>query len=90
MFAVPDETTHRTKVADWLELKAIASPDGRIAFGTLVSATSLTENKENQDVGDDDAHKDELVLSAQGEIARSLKNIGLDYPLRIDDQGRAL
>jgi len=90
VFAVPDETTPRTKVADWLELEAIASPDGRIAFGTLVSATALTENKENQDIGDDDAHKDELVLSVQGEIARRLRNIGDDYPFRIDDKGRAL
>jgi hypothetical protein len=90
VLAVPDETTHRAKVADWLELKAIASQDGRVTFGTLVAATALTENEENQNVGDEDAQKEDLVLSAQSEIARRLKNIGNDYPFRIDDKGRAL
>lgn len=90
MFAVPDETVHRTKVADWLELEAIASPDGRIAFATLTSATALAENEQKEDIADEDAEEDELVLRVQGEIGRRLNNIGDDYPFRIDDQGRAL
>jgi hypothetical protein len=90
VFAVPDETTHRTKVADWLELKAITSPDRRIGFSTLVSATALTENEQKENIADEDVEEDQLVLRAQGEIARRLKNIGNDYPFRIDDQGHAL
>lgn len=90
MFAIPDETTPRTKVADWLELKAISSPDGRIGFSTLVSATALTENEQEENIADYDFEKDQLVLSAQGEIARRQKNIGCDYPFRIDDLGRFL
>jgi hypothetical protein len=90
VFAVPDQTTHRTKVADWLELKAIASPDGRIGFGTLISATALTNNEQEEDISDEDIEQDQLVLCAQGEIARRLNNVGNDYPFRIDDQGRAL
>jgi hypothetical protein len=90
VFAVPDETVHRTKIADWLEFKAIASPDGRVAFGTLVSATALTENEQKEDIADEDVDEDQLVLCVQGEIARRWKNVGDDYPFRIDDQGRAL
>ena len=90
MLAVPDESVHRTKIADWLELKAISSPDGRVGFGTLVSATALAENEQEENIGDEDSEEDELVLCAQGEIVRRLKNIGDDYPFRIDDKGRAL
>ena len=90
MFAVPDDTVHRTKVADWLELEAICSPDGRVGFGTLVSATALAEEEQAEDMADEDIKADDLVLSAQAEIARRLRNVGDDYPFRIDDKGRAM
>lgn len=90
MLAVPDETVHRTKVADWVELRSISSPDGRLGFGTLISATALTENEQNEDIADEDNQEDELVLSVQNEIARRFRNVGDEYPFRIDDQGRAI
>jgi hypothetical protein len=90
VFAVPDDTVHRTKVADWLELEAICSPDGRVGFGTLVSATALAEEEQAEDMADEDIKADDLVLSAQAEIARRLRNVGDDYPFRIDDKGRAM
>jgi len=90
VFAVPDVTVHRTKVADWLELKAISSPDGRVGFGTLIAAAALAEEEQSEDMADEDIKEDELVLSAQAEIARREKNVGHDYPFRIDDNGRAM
>ena len=90
MLAVPDESVHRTKIADWMELKAIASPDGRVGFGTLVSATALTENSQEENIADEDIAEEELVLRIQDELARRRKNVGEDYPFRIDDKGRAL
>jgi hypothetical protein len=90
VFAVPDETVHRSKVADWLELKAITAPDGIVGFGTLVSAVALAENEQGTDIGDEDIEEDQLILCAQGEIARRLKNVGDDYPFRIDEKGRSL
>ncbi len=90
MLAVPDQLAHRTKIADWLELKAISSPDGRVGFGTLVSATALIENEQESDIGDEDAEEDQLVQKAQEEIANRLATVGEDYPFRIDDRGRAL
>lgn len=90
MLAIPDETVHRTKITDWLELKAIASPDGRVGFGTLVSATAMGENEQQPDIGDEDAEEEGLVLCIQTEITRRLDNIGDDYPFRIDEKGRAL
>lgn len=90
MLAVPDESAPRTKIADWLELKAISSPDGRVGFGTLISATALTENEQEENIADEDMEEDRLVLAAQTEIARRLKNIGDDYPFRVDDSGRSM
>jgi hypothetical protein len=90
VFAVPDELTHRTKVADWMELEALAAPDGRIGFGTLVSATALTENEQKEDISEEDIDEDRLVLRAQAEIDRRRNTMGKDYPFRIDDSGRAL
>ena len=90
MLAVPDESAHITKVADWLELKAISAPDGRVGFGTLISATALTENEQEENIADEDIEEDRLVLNAQSEIARRSKNVGADYPFKIDDNGRAM
>ncbi len=90
MLAIPDASVHRTKLADWLELNAVASPDNRIGFGTLISATALGENEQETDIGDEDAATERLVLCVQTEINRRLENIGNDYPFRIDDKGRAL
>lgn len=90
MIAVPDESAHRSKIADWLEMKAISAPDGRVAFSTLISATAVAENEQAEDIGDEDIEEDELVLSAQGEISRRQNNIGEGYPFRIDNNGRAM
>ncbi len=90
MLAVPDETAHRAKVADWLELKAIASDDGRVGFGTLISATALTENDQEENIADEDAEEDRLVQEAQEEVTRRLESVGDDYPFRIDENGRAM
>lgn len=90
MLAIPDETFHRTTVADWLELKALASPDGRIGFGTLLSAAALAEDEQDEIIADGNTREEEIVESAQNEIIRRYKAIGDDYPFRIDDSGRAL
>jgi hypothetical protein len=73
-----------------MELKAIASADSRVGFGTLVSATALAENEQEPDIGDEDVEEEGLVLCVQAEIARRLENVGDDYPFRIDEKGRAL
>jgi hypothetical protein len=90
VLSVPDDTVHRTKVADWLELKAICSADGRVSFSTLASATAIGEEEQNQDIAEEDQEEDELILMAQAEIERRLANIGDDYPFRIDAKGRSL
>ena len=90
MFSIPDATEPRAKLADWLELKAISSPDGRVGFSTLVSASALAEEQQAQDIADEDIRDDNLVLSAQEEIERRRSTIRDDYPFRIDDTGRAL
>ena len=90
MLAVPDGSVHRTKIADWLELKALSSPDGLIGFETLISATARAENEPEESISDEDVEEDELVLSAQAEIGRRARNVGDDYPFRIDARGRTL
>jgi hypothetical protein len=90
VLAIPDGTVHRTKLADWLELNALSSPDGRIGFGTLVSAVSLSADEQSEDIAEEDTKDEQLVLSVQGEISRRCKSIGEDYPFQIDDKGRHL
>lgn len=90
MFAVPDESDHRAKFADWLELKAISSPDARVGFGTLISAAALTENEQDDNIADQDAEEDRLVQAAQEEIERRQASVGDGYPFRIDPKGNAL
>jgi hypothetical protein len=90
MLAIPDASVPRTKLTDWLEIKAIASADGRVGFGTLTSATALVRDEQETNIGDENAAEEALVLCVQTEIARRLENIGDDYPFRIDDKGRAL
>jgi len=54
VLAIPDATVHRAKLADWLELSALSSPDGRIGFGTLISAAELSKEEQSQDISEDD------------------------------------
>jgi hypothetical protein len=90
VLAAPDESCHRTKVADWLELKAIASPDGRVGFSKLLSASELSEDEQSGDIGDEDAEEDRLVLDAQEEIIRRRESVGDGYPFRIEENGQAM
>jgi hypothetical protein len=90
VLAIPDETDHRVKFADWMELKAISAPDGRVGFGTLISAAVLTENEQNDDIADQDAEEDSLVESVQEEIKRRHESVGDGYPFRIDEKGQSL
>lgn len=90
MFAVPEQTVHRAKLADWMELMAIASPDGRVAFATLLSQSALSEDQPETNIAEQDRTDDRFVLGVQAEIARRLSNVGDAYPFRIDDKGRVL
>jgi hypothetical protein len=53
------------EAADWLELSALRSPDGRIGFSTLVSATDLSSEEPPADIAEEDAWQEILILSAQ-------------------------
>src|ERR1035437_7260304 len=90
VLAIPDSSVHRTKLTDWLELKAIASPAGRVGFGTLTSASAFAEDEQETNIGDENAAEERLVLCIQTEITRRLENIGDDYSFRIDANGRAM
>ena len=90
MLAIPDRTVHRTKLADWLELNALGSPDGWIGFGTLISAAALSEDEQSEDIADEDIWQDRLVLSVQGEIERRLQACGEEYPFRISSNGESM
>jgi hypothetical protein len=90
VLAIPDTTVHRTKLADWLELNALSSSDGRIGFGTLVSASDLSKEDQPEDIAEDDTSDEVLVLSVQSEIEWRRKLIGADYPFRIDDKGQSM
>src|SRR5579863_1611484 len=90
MLAVPDLTVHRTKLADWFELNCLSAPDGHIGFGTLISASALSEEEQEEDISKEDLREDRLVLCVQDEIARRRKHIGDDYPFRIDEKGESM
>jgi hypothetical protein len=88
MFSLPDEDSHPTKFADWLELSALCSPSGRVGISELVSGTDLEENEEAEDWSDDDIRQDDMVSSTQSEIADRRTYIGEDYPFEMDEYGR--
>lgn len=90
MLAIPDATVHVTKLADWLELNALSSPDGRIGFGALISAMDLSAEGQSEDIAEDDTSNEALVLSAQNEIRRRRRLIGPDYPFRIAETGQSM
>lgn len=90
MLASPDESTHRSLLADWLELKAIASPGGRVGFNTLLSAVALGEDEQRTDIAEEDRAEDQLIQRVQDELERRRKAVGKDYPFRIISHGRVL
>jgi hypothetical protein len=90
MLAIPDTTVHVTKLADWLELNALSSQDGRVGFGTLLSAADMSKEGQPEDIADDDTSDETLVLSAQREIKHRFQVIGNDYPFRIAENGQSM
>lgn len=88
MFSLPDEDSHPTKFADWLEFCALCSPNGRVGISELVSGTDIEENQESEDWADDDVCQDSIVMKTQSEIADRREYIGEDYPFRMDERGR--
>ena len=50
----------------------------------------LTENEVQEDIGEEDAEEDDIILKAQDEIIRRFKIVGPPYPFRIDESGQAL
>jgi hypothetical protein len=90
MLAIPDSTVHVTKLADWLELNALSSPDGQLGFGTLTSASDMSKEEQPDDIADEDTADESLVLSAQAEIRHRRNVIGQDYPFRISENGQSM
>jgi hypothetical protein len=90
MFAIPDKTVHVTKLADWLELNVLSSPDGQLGFGTLISAADMSKEGQPEDIAEEDTSDETLVLSAQAEIRHRRKLIGHDYPFRIAENGQSM
>jgi hypothetical protein len=90
MLAIPDTSAHVTKLADWLELNALSNPEGLIGFGTLISASEMSEEEQPEDISDDDTSGETLVLSVQAEIQRRQEAIGHDYPFRIAENGQSI
>jgi len=70
-----------------MELSALASPDGRIGFSTLISAADIGTEEQPEDISEEDIWQDDLVVSVQDEINSRFKVIGEDYPFRVDPKG---
>lgn len=87
MLSIPDRTVHRTKLADWVELNCLRAPDGRIGFGTLISASDLSTEEQPEDISEEDEWQEGLVISVQTEINERRKNVGADYPFSVDERG---
>lgn len=90
MLAIPDTTEHATKLADWLEFRALLAPDGLIGFGTLVSATDLEIEEQEEDIADEDVRQESIVLEVQAVIAERVKVVGADYPFVVDPDGTSM
>lgn len=88
MLSFPDLTEHATKLADWVELCALLAPDGRVGFGTLVSAADLALEEQEVDIADEDSRHENLVNSVQAVLAERRRVVGpADYPFSVDDDG---
>lgn len=90
MLAAPEISTHRSQLADWLELKAIAAPGGRVGLNTLLSAVALGEDEHSSDIAEEDRVEDQFLQRVQDELERRRKSVGKDYPFRMVSHGRVL
>ncbi len=88
MLSIPDSTEHATKVADWIELSALLAPNGRIGFSSLVSASDLAVEEQDENIADEDARQESLVSSVQAVISERRKVVGpAHYPFVVDADG---
>ena len=90
MFSIPDRTAHVTMLADWLELNCLRAPDGRVGFGTLISAADLSTEGQFEQISDEDAWQEDLVVSVQIKIDNRRNTVGEEYPFSVDAAGESI
>jgi hypothetical protein len=74
-------------LADWVELSAVRSRDGRIGFSTLLSSYTFSEEEQSDDIGTQDADDEALQIAVQHEIESRRKIIGPGYPFCVGANG---
>lgn len=78
-------------LADWLELKALLVPGGRVGFGTLVSAVDLAIEEQEEDIAEEDLRQESTIMAVQAVLAERRKVVGPDhYPFEVASDGSAI
>jgi hypothetical protein len=83
----PDTDAHPVAQADWLELHALSSRYGNYTVEELIGARELNRDEEAEDIADDDAAAEDLLLRTCDEILRRQAMLGEDYPFSLSDDG---
>src|SRR5215212_8437260 len=76
--------------ADWLELSAFFSKDGRIHLDNFVGSQDIAQDYEREDISDQDEFMEDLANSVLTEIQRRADIITDNYPFRVSEDGEIL
>ncbi len=86
-FAPPSATVSHL-LADWLELAALAAPDGRLPVDEVNEALEIEEDFEPEEIHAEDEQREarlQATISAIEERSRVMK---VSYPFRLTEDGR--
>src|SRR5260370_19794242 len=87
---VPDIEAPTGLLADWLELRALFSVNGRAPFRELGGQEDLEWDQDALDVDEEDARLEDLANSVAAEIAMRQKALDIAYPYSVSDGAEEL
>ncbi|MDD5435884.1 MAG: hypothetical protein PH343_10690 [Nitrospira sp.] len=87
-FVIPEPESPRTQLADWLELKAIATKTGEIRIDALWDAEDFADDFQEEDI--EDSNRETLSSKATEEILCRCDIMKESYPFTITADGRYL
>ncbi|MDB6025275.1 MAG: hypothetical protein JWM68_1498 [Verrucomicrobiales bacterium] len=90
LISAPPSQEHPAILADWLELQALASDNRNARVLSVSDVYDITQDTEEEDVGDFDAQSDDLVARVTAEIQRRIVALREAYPFQINDSGTIL
>jgi hypothetical protein len=86
----PSLSTSASEKLDWLEFSAFLSQNAIARLDVLVAALDQQEEVQNEDIGEEDRHKEAIIEDVENEFNIRSDALGEAYPFMLSDDAEEL